>query len=145
MSWGTGHDEAMIRHTVAFSLRHAPSSVEEVDFLAEGARARHRSWSLGRWLAGRRARPTSRRFGYQAHDHTGAEQSGLTSNSLIQAVRPTGRIGVVGVFILEDPTASDELAQQGRFAFDFGTFFLKGQSMGTARPTSSSTTGRCAT
>lgn len=35
MSWGTGHDEAMIRHTVAFSLRHAPSSVEEVDFLAE--------------------------------------------------------------------------------------------------------------
>ena len=71
--------------------------------------------------------------GYQAHDHTGAEQSGPTINSLIQAVRPTGRIGVVGVFILEDPTASDELAQQGRFAFDFGTFFLKGQSMGTGQ------------
>ena len=28
---------------------------------------------------------------------------GLTINSLIQAVRPTGRIGVVGVFVPQDP------------------------------------------
>lgn len=30
--------------------------------------------------------------GYQAHDHQGNEKPGLTINSLIQAVRPTGRI-----------------------------------------------------
>ncbi len=71
--------------------------------------------------------------GYQAHDHDGHEAPGLTINSLIQAVRPTGRIGVVGVFVPEDPGAADDLAKQGKFAFDFGTFFFKGQSMGTGQ------------
>jgi len=71
--------------------------------------------------------------GYQAHDHQGREKPGLTINSLIQAVRPTGRIGVVGVFVPEDPSAEDELAQEGKFAFDFGTFFFKGQAMGTGQ------------
>jgi glutathione-independent formaldehyde dehydrogenase len=71
--------------------------------------------------------------GYQAHDPQGNESPGLTVNSLIQAVRPTGRIGVVGVFVPEDPSAADDLAKEGRFAFDFGTFFFKGQSMGTGQ------------
>src|ERR1700712_1122558 len=71
--------------------------------------------------------------GYQAHDHHGNEQPGITINSLIQAVRPTGRIGVVGVFVPEDPTAEDAQAKEGKFAFDFGTFFFKGQSMGTGQ------------
>jgi glutathione-independent formaldehyde dehydrogenase len=71
--------------------------------------------------------------GYQAHDHHGQESPGLTINSLIQAVRPTGRIGVVGVFVPEDPSAQDALAQEGKFAFDFGTFFFKGQAMGTGQ------------
>ena len=71
--------------------------------------------------------------GYQAHDHHGQESPGLTINSLIQAVRPTGRIGVVGVFVPEDPSAQDDLAQEGKFAFDFGTFFFKGQAMGTGQ------------
>ena len=71
--------------------------------------------------------------GYQAHDHNGEEKPGLTINHLIQAVRPTGRIGVVGVFVPEDPEAADELAKKGQFAFDFGTFFFKGQSMRTGQ------------
>ena len=71
--------------------------------------------------------------GYQAHDAHGQESPGLTINSLIQAVRPTGRIGVVGVFVPEDPSAADDLAKEGKFAFDFGTFFFKGQSMGTGQ------------
>jgi glutathione-independent formaldehyde dehydrogenase len=71
--------------------------------------------------------------GYQAHDHSGQESPGLTINSLVQAVRPTGRIGVVGVFVPEDPSATDDLAKAGRFAFDFGTFFFKGQAMGTGQ------------
>jgi len=71
--------------------------------------------------------------GYQAHDHQGAEKPGITINDFVQAVRPTGRIGVVGVFVPEDPSAADALAKKGRFAFDFGTFFFKGQSMGTGQ------------
>ena len=71
--------------------------------------------------------------GFQAHDHEGHEAPGVTINNLIQVVRPTGRIGVIGVFVPEDPTATDHLAKQGKFAFDFGTFFFKGQSIGTGQ------------
>ena len=71
--------------------------------------------------------------GFQAHDHEGHEAPGVTVNNLIQAVRPTGRIGVIGLFVPEDPTATDDLAKHGKFAFDFGTFFYKGQSIGTGQ------------
>ncbi|GAB2583349.1 glutathione-independent formaldehyde dehydrogenase [Microlunatus antarcticus] len=71
--------------------------------------------------------------GYQAHGPAGEEVPGTTINSLIAAVRPTGRIGVVGVFVPEDPEAKDDLAKKGQFAFDFGTFFFKGQAMGTGQ------------
>jgi threonine dehydrogenase-like Zn-dependent dehydrogenase len=40
---------------------------------------------------------------------------------------------VVGVFVPQDPEAPDDLAKEGKFGFDFGTFFFKGQSMGTGQ------------
>lgn len=71
--------------------------------------------------------------GYQAHDADGREAPNLTLNALVKVVRPTGGIGVVGVFVPEDPQAADELAKQGQIAFDMGTFFFRGQSMGTGQ------------
>ncbi|MEC4719912.1 glutathione-independent formaldehyde dehydrogenase [Noviherbaspirillum sp. CPCC 100848] len=71
--------------------------------------------------------------GYQCHDHPGHEVPNLTMNNLVKSVKATGGIGVVGVFMPEDPGASDELAKQGKLAFDFGTFFTKGQRMGTGQ------------
>jgi threonine dehydrogenase-like Zn-dependent dehydrogenase len=67
--------------------------------------------------------------GYQARDPGGNEQSNLTINALVDVVRPTGGIGVVGAFVRQDPRAADELAKEGRMAFDLGAFFSKGQSM----------------
>jgi glutathione-independent formaldehyde dehydrogenase len=71
--------------------------------------------------------------GYQAHDTRGEEAPGVTINNLIAAVRPTGRIGVVGVFVPQDPQAPDDAAKEGQFGIDFGTFFFKGQAMGTGQ------------
>ncbi|HEV2608699.1 MAG TPA: glutathione-independent formaldehyde dehydrogenase [Noviherbaspirillum sp.] len=71
--------------------------------------------------------------GYQCHDHPGHEVPNLTMNNLVNSVKATGGIGVVGVFMPEDPGAPDELAKQGKLAFDFGTFFTKGQRMGTGQ------------
>jgi threonine dehydrogenase-like Zn-dependent dehydrogenase len=71
--------------------------------------------------------------GCQAHDPEGHERSNMTMNALVEVVRPTGGIGVVGVFVPEDPGAADDLAKKGRMAFDFGKFFFKGQSMGTGQ------------
>ncbi len=71
--------------------------------------------------------------GYQCHDPAGKEVPNMTMNALVQAVRPTGGIGVVGVFVPEDPGAEDELAKEGKLAFDFGTLFEKGQHMGSGQ------------
>jgi glutathione-independent formaldehyde dehydrogenase len=71
--------------------------------------------------------------GYQCCDHKGHEVPNLTMNNLVQTVRPTGGIGVVGVFMPEDPNSRDQLAKEGKLAFDFGQFFTKGQHMATGQ------------
>jgi threonine dehydrogenase-like Zn-dependent dehydrogenase len=71
--------------------------------------------------------------GYQCHDPAGHEVNNLTMNNLVHSVRATGGLGIVGVFVSEDPKASDKLEKEGKIAFDFGTFFEKGQHMGTGQ------------
>ncbi len=71
--------------------------------------------------------------GYQAHDPTGEEHPEMVLDSLVALVRSTGGIGVVGVYMPEDPGAANALAKEGRYAFQYGTFFTKGQTMGTGQ------------
>ncbi|MBY5163473.1 glutathione-independent formaldehyde dehydrogenase [Salsipaludibacter albus] len=71
--------------------------------------------------------------GYQAHDHTGEEHPELVLDNLVNSVKVPGGIGVVGVYVPEDPGANGELAQEGRIPFQFGQFFTKGQAMGTGQ------------
>ncbi|EIT71899.1 MULTISPECIES: glutathione-independent formaldehyde dehydrogenase [Hydrocarboniphaga] len=68
--------------------------------------------------------------GWQCHDPShGHEIPNMTMNNLVKSVRPTGRLGVVGVFVPEDPKAEDKLAKQGQIAFDMGLYFQRGLSM----------------
>lgn len=71
--------------------------------------------------------------GYQCCDKHGKEVPHLTMNNLVEAVKPTGGIGVVGVFVPEDPKAKDALAKEGKIAFDFGQFWFKGQKIGSGQ------------
>ena len=71
--------------------------------------------------------------GYQAHDPQGTEDPAATLNRLIQSVRYTGGIGVVGVFLPADPGGFDENAKQGKIAIDYGLQWLKGQSVGSGQ------------
>jgi glutathione-independent formaldehyde dehydrogenase len=71
--------------------------------------------------------------GFQAHDVQGHEHPNMTLNNLVQSVKATGTIGVVGVFEPQDPGAPDEESKQGKIEFDYGTFFFKGLSMGTGQ------------
>jgi glutathione-independent formaldehyde dehydrogenase len=71
--------------------------------------------------------------GYQAHDSAGEEHPELVLDNLVKSVRARGGIGVVGVYMPEDPGAATEGAKEGRIAFDYGTFFTKGQRMGTGQ------------
>ncbi|MDQ9169584.1 glutathione-independent formaldehyde dehydrogenase [Oxalobacteraceae bacterium R-40] len=71
--------------------------------------------------------------GYQCCNRAGHEVPNLTMNNLVASVKATGGIGVVGVFMPEDPGAVDELAKKGQLAFNFGEFFTKGQRIGTGQ------------
>ena len=68
-----------------------------------------------------------------ARSDRGEEHSELVLDNLVQVVRTAGAIGVVGVYVPEDPGATDEKAKDGRVGFDYGTFFTKGQRMGTGQ------------
>lgn len=72
-------------------------------------------------------------IGYQAFDTEGEEQPNLPLDSLVQVVKATGGIGVVGVYLPQDPGAVSEQAGEGRVAFDYGTHWFKGQTMGTGQ------------
>ncbi|MDH2426269.1 glutathione-independent formaldehyde dehydrogenase [Sphaerisporangium sp. TRM90804] len=71
--------------------------------------------------------------GYQAHDPQGREHPDDTLNKLVECVRFTGGIGVVGVFIPDDPGASDELSARGRVPLEYGLHWFKGQTMGSGQ------------
>ena len=71
--------------------------------------------------------------GYQCCDHHNHEVPNLTMNNLVSSVCATGSIGVVGVFIPKDPGAEDVLAKEGKIAFDFGKFWIKGQRLATGQ------------
>jgi glutathione-independent formaldehyde dehydrogenase len=71
--------------------------------------------------------------GYQCCDRHGKEANNYTMNCLVQTTRATGGIGVVGVFIPEDPKSPDKLGKEGKMAFDFGAFWFKGQQIRTGQ------------
>ena len=71
--------------------------------------------------------------GWQAHDHAGKEHPEMVLNDLVASVRPTGGLGIIGVYVPEDPQGPNKLAKEGKIPFDFGEFWTKGQSMGTGQ------------
>ncbi len=58
--------------------------------------------------------------GWQAHDPQGHEVPNSTMNDLVASVRAGGKIGVVGVFVPEDPQSPDELMKEGKIAPSWG-------------------------
>lgn len=54
----------------------------------------------------------------------------MVLDKLVEVVRATGRIGVVGVYNPQDPGAATEDAKQGRYDFNYGLVFDKAISLG---------------
>lgn len=67
--------------------------------------------------------------GYQAQDAQGVEHPNMTMNALVRSVRATGGIGVVGVFVAQDPGATDDMSKKGQIVFDWGLYWFKGQKI----------------
>ncbi|NJQ00408.1 glutathione-independent formaldehyde dehydrogenase [Streptomyces zingiberis] len=71
--------------------------------------------------------------GYQATVREGEEQPAVVLNTLVEAVRATGALGVVGLYVPEDPGGPTEHARKGELLFRAGRFFEKGQRMATGQ------------
>ncbi|BCL15312.1 alcohol dehydrogenase [Micromonospora sagamiensis] len=71
--------------------------------------------------------------GYQAHGTSGEERPAAVLNSLIEVVRATGTLGVVGLYLAHDPGAPDEHSSRGELLVKIGKFFEKGLRMGTGQ------------
>ncbi|RRJ31530.1 glutathione-independent formaldehyde dehydrogenase [Halocatena pleomorpha] len=61
------------------------------------------------------------------------ENPAVVLNQLIDTVRPTGQLGIVGLYVPSDPGAPDETSAAGRLGIDFGRLFEKGHRFGTGQ------------
>ncbi|GAB2762287.1 glutathione-independent formaldehyde dehydrogenase [Salinifilum aidingensis] len=71
--------------------------------------------------------------GYQATAAEGEEQPAMVLNQLVDTVRSTGSLGVVGLYLPSDPGAPNAHAARGELLFRVGRFFEKGHKMGTGQ------------
>ncbi|XP_006456971.1 hypothetical protein AGABI2DRAFT_139552 [Agaricus bisporus var. bisporus H97] len=72
--------------------------------------------------------------GYQATTGDGkTEQPNVVLESLIRVVKPTGGLGIPGLYVPKDPGAPDSAAAKGYISFPFGKLFEKGLTIGTGQ------------
>jgi glutathione-independent formaldehyde dehydrogenase len=72
--------------------------------------------------------------GYQAVGRSSEREDPATVlNQLVQTVRPTGSLGVPGLYVPSDPGGVDEHAKEGMLLVAIGTLFEKGLRLGTGQ------------
>ncbi|KXN83451.1 hypothetical protein AN958_01430 [Leucoagaricus sp. SymC.cos] len=72
--------------------------------------------------------------GYQATTGDGkTEQPNVVLESLIRVVKPTGGLGIPGLYVPKDPGAPESAAAKGYISFPFGKLFEKGLTIGTGQ------------
>ncbi|MCN9240527.1 glutathione-independent formaldehyde dehydrogenase [Streptomyces sp. RY43-2] len=72
--------------------------------------------------------------GYQAQGaEPGQEEPAVVLNALVETVRPTGMLGVPGLYVPADPGAPDEHAKKGQLLVSIGRLFEKGLRVGTGQ------------
>lgn len=67
----------------------------------------------------------------------------MVLRDLVRVVKFTGGIGVVGLYLPQDPGAPDQERQKGRITFEMGQFWVRANGWVPVRPTSSITTASC--
>ncbi len=74
-------------------------------------------------------------IGFQAHDWTdpGRENPAIVIHALARLVRPTGRLGIAGVFLPQDAKPNDPLEARGDLAVPWPELFRKDVAIGMGR------------
>lgn len=73
--------------------------------------------------------------GYQASVPEGQEQPGLVLNNLVETVRPTGRLGVVGLYVPQDPGPRVRRPGKASCCSMWADFSRRASRWAPARPT----------
>jgi glutathione-independent formaldehyde dehydrogenase len=70
--------------------------------------------------------------GYQAKDidHPDQELPTQVLENLVEVINPTGKLGIVGVYLPQDPGGKDKAAKKGQYVLPWGEVFDKGISLG---------------
>jgi glutathione-independent formaldehyde dehydrogenase len=70
--------------------------------------------------------------GYQAKDfdQPSRERSTSVTTQLAEIINPTGALGIIGVFLPEDPGGTDEAAKRGEYTLPWGLLWSKGIQVG---------------
>ncbi len=70
--------------------------------------------------------------GYQAKDFADPshEQPSSITEQLVEVVNPTGALGIIGVFLPQDPGGRDAGAKQGEYRMPWGKLWEKGIQLG---------------
>ncbi|KAL9065177.1 MAG: hypothetical protein Q9157_007564 [Trypethelium eluteriae] len=72
--------------------------------------------------------------GYQAVDSSGSkEKPNIVLEQLIRVTRPTGGLGIPGLYVPSDPGAPDKQSAEGHILIPFGKLFEKGLHLGTGQ------------
>ena len=74
--------------------------------------------------------------GFEARGHgdqAGEEQPAVVLNSLMSVTRAAGKLGIPGLYVVEDPGASDEDARQGSLKVRLGLGWAKSHSFVTGQ------------
>ncbi|RCV48163.1 glutathione-independent formaldehyde dehydrogenase [Marinitenerispora sediminis] len=125
-----GASRVFVVDRVPERLRLAESiGAEPVDFTEGDPAERIRDATDGGTDAGIDA------VGYQAQARTGEgrEEPAAVLNALVYTVRPTGALGVPGLYLPADPGGPTEDARRGRLLLEMGRLFEKGLRMGTGQ------------
>lgn len=71
--------------------------------------------------------------GFEAYGHNHEEAPAAVLNQAMEITKAGGGIGIPGLYVTEDPGASDKDAQKGSLKMDFGTGWSKAQSFATGQ------------
>lgn len=73
--------------------------------------------------------------GYEAKDRENPDESnpGQVVSDLVRVVNPTGKLGIIGVYLGEDPRGETEQARNGQLTLPFGMIWTKALTISTGQ------------
>ena len=71
--------------------------------------------------------------GFEAKDQQGEDQPATVLNQLMEATRAAGAIGIPGLYVTEDPGASDHAAKHGNLSIRLGLGWAKSHTLCTGQ------------